>query len=64
MIVRKGMNFDLAWLQSDLGDIAAARQAVVKDMHMTPSHFSVASHFCEGGAGQLVPQMTSSCVVR
>ena len=32
------MNFDLAWLQSHLGDIRAVHQAVEKDINMPPNH--------------------------
>ena len=37
MIGSKGMNFDLAWLQSHLGDIAEVRQAVEKEIRMPPT---------------------------
>ena len=76
MIGRKGMNFDLTWLQSDLGDIAAVRQAVEKEIHVSPT-----PHFCclsavRGDVHVPAPasrkrqqqsrsaQVTSSCVVR
>ena len=53
MIGSKGMNFDLAWLQSHWGDITAARQSVEKEIHMPPTRRFCSLSVLRGGAGQL-----------